>query len=160
MRFLKRIDVPESHAASALSAQGSVPWDAELTERASDHMVRMERAGRRVMASAVRDLDPADFDGESDLLRYVMDLEVTSLVGMVDPPRAESRDAVANGQAADIRVRMVTGDDVTTGAAITEQLGVPARPFSAPTSRRYWSTCGSRASTRSASSAVSLPTTR
>jgi Ca2+-transporting ATPase len=43
---------------------------------------------------------------------------------MVDPPRDESRDAVASAQAAHIRVRMVTGDDVTTGAAIARQLGI------------------------------------
>ena len=44
---------------------------------------------------------------------------------MVDPPRDESKAAVAGAQAAHIRVRMVTGDDVTTGAAIAEQLGIP-----------------------------------
>ncbi len=50
---------------------------------------------------------------------------MTSLVGMVDPPRDESKAAVADAQAAHIRVRMVTGDDVITGAAIAEQLGIP-----------------------------------
>jgi Ca2+-transporting ATPase len=85
----------------------------------------MEDEGRRVMAAAVRDLDSASFDANGDLLGYVTDLEVTSLVGMVDPPRDESRDAVAQAQAAHIRVRMVTGDDVTTGAAIARQLGIP-----------------------------------
>ena len=44
---------------------------------------------------------------------------------MVDPPRDESKAAVADAQAAHIRVRMVTGDDVITGAAIAEQLGIP-----------------------------------
>ena len=112
-------------ASSALSAQGPMTWDAALEERANEHMVRMERAGMRVMAAAVRDLDPAEFDPDGDLLGYVRDLEVTSLVGMVDPPRAESKQAVAQAQAANIRVRMVTGDDVTTGAAIAEQLGIP-----------------------------------
>jgi Ca2+-transporting ATPase len=111
-------------ASSALSAQGPVRWDAGLKERANEHMVRMERAGMRVMAAAVRDLDPAEFSPEGDLLGYVTDLQVTSLVGMVDPPRAESKQAVAEAQAANIRVRMVTGDDVTTGAAIAEQLGI------------------------------------
>jgi Ca2+-transporting ATPase len=43
---------------------------------------------------------------------------------MVDPPREESKAAVASAQAARIRVRMVTGDDVTTGAAIARQLGI------------------------------------
>ena len=50
---------------------------------------------------------------------------MTSLVGMVDPPRAESKAAVAEATAAHIRVRMVTGDDVVTGAAIAEQLEIP-----------------------------------
>ena len=51
-------------------------------------------------------------------------LEITSLVGMVDPPRAESKQAVADAQKAHIRVRMVTGDDVVTGAAIAKELGI------------------------------------
>ena len=88
-------------------------------------MVRLEQAGYRVMAAATRDLDPASFDADGDLLAYATDLQMTSLVGMVDPPRDESKAAVAAAQAAHIRVRMVTGDDVTTGAAIAEQLGIP-----------------------------------
>ena len=50
---------------------------------------------------------------------------MTSLVGMVDPPREESKTAVAQAQAAHIQVRMVTGDDVITGAAIAKQLDIP-----------------------------------
>ncbi len=84
----------------------------------------MENDGRRVMAGATKDLAVADFDAAGDLLSYVTDLQVTSLVGMVDPPRAESKAAVASAQAAHIRVRMVTGDDVTTGAAIARELGI------------------------------------
>ena len=53
------------------------------------------------------------------------DLQLTSIVGMVDPPREESKAAVRDAQKAHIRVRMVTGDDVTTGAAIAQQLGIP-----------------------------------
>jgi Ca2+-transporting ATPase len=114
-----------ARAATALSTDGVVPWDAGLQERAQSHVERMERDGRRVMAAAVRDLDPDDFVATGDLTRYVTDLQMTSLVGMVDPPRAESKAAVASAQAAHIRVRMVTGDDVITGAAIAEQLGIP-----------------------------------
>src|SRR6476661_7168597 len=114
-----------SRVATALSGGRTVPWDAALGKAAVEHMERMERAGRRVMAAATRDLDPATFDKDGDLLGYVTDLEMTSLVGMVDPPREESKAAVAAAQAAHIRVRMVTGDDVTTGAAIAEQLGIP-----------------------------------
>ena len=77
------------------------------------------------MAGACRDLDAADFDPNGDLLALVDALEMTSLVGMVDPPREESKAAVAEAQAAHIEVRMVTGDDVITGAAIAKQLDIP-----------------------------------
>jgi P-type Ca2+ transporter type 2C len=112
-------------AASARSQTGPVPWNDDANARATAEMVRMEEAGYRVMAAATRDLDPAEFDADGDLLAYVTDLQMTSLVGMVDPPRNESKAAVAAAQAAHIRVRMVTGDDVTTGAAIATQLGIP-----------------------------------
>jgi len=114
-----------ARAATARSADGPVPWDTGLRERAQEHVERMGGAGQRVMAAAMRDLDPSGFDPHGDLLPYVTDLQMTSLVGMVDPPRNASKDAVANAHAAHIRVRMVTGDDVVTGAAIAEQLGIP-----------------------------------
>ena len=112
-------------AATALAAGASVPWDAKLRKRAEDALTRMEGEGHRVMAAAFRDLAPATFDAAGDLLGYVTDLELTSLVAMVDPPRDESKAAVLNAQNAHIRVRMVTGDDVITGAAIAKQLGIP-----------------------------------
>ncbi|MFD0265926.1 cation-translocating P-type ATPase [Streptomyces sp. NPDC127106] len=117
-------------ATTALAAGTPVPWDEELNRRAQEHIDRMAADGRRVMAAAVRDLDPADydpadFDPDGDLLALVTDLHMVSLVGMVDPPREESKAAVADARAAHIRVRMVTGDDVTTGAAIARQLGIP-----------------------------------
>lgn len=114
-----------ARAATALSAGTTVPWDDDLSRRAQGATERMGGEGRRVMAAATRDLDPAGFDPAGDLLALVTDLRMTSLVGMIDPPREESRDAVADAQAAHIRVRMVTGDDVTTGAAIARQLGIP-----------------------------------
>jgi Ca2+-transporting ATPase len=113
-----------ARAATAVSAGRTIPWDERLSQRAQEHMERMEGEGQRVMAAATRDLDPADFDPDGDLLRYVTALQMTSLVGMADPPRDESRDAVASAHAAHIRVRMVTGDDVITGAAIARRVGI------------------------------------
>ena len=112
-------------ARSALAGGESVPWDDELRQEAEGHVERMGRAGLRVMAAAFCDIDDASFDPDGDLLAHVTDLEITSLVGMVDPPRAESKAAVADAIAAHIRVRMVTGDDIVTGAAIAEQLDIP-----------------------------------
>jgi Ca2+-transporting ATPase len=110
---------------TALSAGTTVRWTSELAGRAVQNMERMEGNGWRVMAAGRRDLDAEEFDPSGDLLRYVRDLQLTSLVAMVDPPRDESAAAVAQAQAAHIRVRMVTGDDVTTGAAIAAELGIP-----------------------------------
>jgi Ca2+-transporting ATPase len=110
--------------ATALSGERSIPWDEDLRTRAETNVKRMGEEGLRVMAAAFRDLDAASFDPHGDLLGYVQDLEITSLVGMVDPPRAESRASVQDAQSAHIRVRMVTGDDVVTGAAIAKQLGI------------------------------------
>jgi P-type Ca2+ transporter type 2C len=113
-----------ARAAAAASAGASIPWDEGLQTRMNAHLERMEGQGQRVMAAATRDLDPAGFDPDGDLLGYVTGLEVASLVGMVDPAREESAAAVASAQAAGIRVRMVTGDDVITGAAIARQVGI------------------------------------
>ena len=112
-------------AATALAAGASVPWDETLEKKADDVVARMEGEGQRVMAAAFRDLDAATFDADGDLLGYVTDLEMASIVAMVDPPREASMKAVDDAQRAGIRVRMVTGDDVITGAAIAAQLGIP-----------------------------------
>jgi Ca2+-transporting ATPase len=109
---------------TALSGGTSIPWDDDLRHRAEANVARMGAAGLRVMAGAFRDLDPTRFDPYGDLLAHIHDLEMTSLVAMVDPPREESKAAVANAQQAHIRVRMVTGDDVVTGASIAKQLGI------------------------------------
>jgi P-type Ca2+ transporter type 2C len=113
-----------ARAATALAGRTTLPWDADLRDRAQAHVERMEGAGQRVMAAATRDLDPDGFDPDGDLLGYVTGLQMVSLVGMVDPPREEAAVAVAAAQAAHIRVRMVTGDDVITGAAIAKQVGI------------------------------------
>ncbi len=112
-------------ASSALSGGTSVPWGDEQNKRSSEEMDRLGGKGLRIMVAATRDLDPTTFDPAGDLLSLMNDLQMTAMVGMIDPPREESKDAVRNAQAANIRVRMVTGDDVVTGAAIAKQLGIP-----------------------------------
>ncbi len=114
-----------ARAATALANGSSIPWDDSLKQRAEQHVLRMESDGLRVMAGAYRDLDKADVDPDGDLLALVDHLEMTALVGMVDPPREESKAAVLHAQQAHIRVRMVTGDDVVTGAAIAKKLNIP-----------------------------------
>ncbi len=112
-------------ASSALANGKSVPWGDEQNTRSSQEMERLGGQGLRIMVAATRDIDPAGFDPDGDLLSLMTDLQMTAMVGMIDPPRAESKDAVRNAQSANIRVRMVTGDDVVTGEAIARQLGIP-----------------------------------
>jgi len=81
--------------------------------------------GMRVLAVARTDVAASDLGGE--LLPLVRDLELLALVGIVDPPRKEARDAIAECKDAGIRVRMITGDHVTTAAAIAGQLGIEGR---------------------------------
>ena len=85
---------------------------------------RLAGEGLRVLAVARRDFDPATFDPAGDLLALVADLELLALVGIVDPPRKEAKDAIALCKDAGIRVRMITGDHATTAAAIAGQLGI------------------------------------
>ncbi len=112
-------------ATSALAKGETVPWGEQLNQRADQAMKRLGSKGLRIMAAAMKDIDPTGFDPEGDLLSMIQGLQMTALVGMMDPPRTESLDAVRSAQDANIRVRMVTGDDVVTGAAIAKQLGIP-----------------------------------
>jgi P-type Ca2+ transporter type 2C len=88
---------------------------------------RLAGEGMRVLAVARRDLEPATFDPAGDLLALVEQLELLALIGIVDPPRKEAKDAIALCKDAGIRVRMITGDHATTAAAIAGQLGIEGR---------------------------------
>ncbi len=46
------------------------------------------------------------------------------MVGIVDPPRTEAKDAIAKCHSAGIQVRMITGDHAVTAAAIGNKLGI------------------------------------
>src|SRR3954451_6928154 len=88
---------------------------------------RLGKQGLRVMATARRDFAPTEFDSGADLLPLVEDLTMLSLVGIVDPPRAEAKAAIATAKSAGIKVRMITGDHAVTAAAIADQLGIEGR---------------------------------
>jgi len=52
------------------------------------------------------------------------ELTLLGLVGMIDPPRAEAKAAVAACEQAGVRVVMITGDHPVTAAAVARELGL------------------------------------
>src|SRR5512136_350696 len=85
---------------------------------------RMAKAGERVMVVARRDFDPQTFDPKGNLIDLVKDLTFLAMIGIVDPPRAEAKAAIARCHSAGIQVRMITGDHAVTAAAIGHELGI------------------------------------
>src|SRR4051812_1951684 len=91
---------------------------------------RLAKKGLRVMATARKDFDPAGFDPSADLLELMDGLTLMALVGIVDPPRAAAKAAIATAHDAGIQVRMITGDHAITAAAIANELGIRGRAIS------------------------------
>jgi P-type Ca2+ transporter type 2C len=121
-------DVLISRGGSYRDPDGTlVPVTDQNRSLATEANDRMATGGERVMVVAQRDLDPATFDPAGDLLDLVQDLTLLAMVGIVDPPRAEAKAAIAECRAAGIRVRMITGDHATTAGAIAGELGIEGR---------------------------------
>ena len=74
--------------------------------------------GLRVLAIACRPYAEAGKNGEEE------DLIFLGLMAMMDPPRPESRSAVASARQAGIRPVMITGDHKVTAMAIAERIGI------------------------------------
>ena len=89
--------------------------------------MRIASQGKRVLGLAQREFDPLTFDPSGDLMALMQDLEMSALIGEVDPPRAEAVAAIGEAKRAGIRVRMITGDHAVTAAAIADELGIEGR---------------------------------
>ncbi len=84
----------------------------------------MASTGLRVLGVAVRTLPADTMQLDGDLFQYIEDLTFVALVGLMDPPRAEARDAIKLCQQAGIAVKMITGDQKVTAKAIAKELGL------------------------------------
>ncbi len=76
----------------------------------------------RVLAVAVRELSALPTDPTSDTLE--VELQFVGLIGMIDPPRQEAKDAVTVCRGAGITPVMITGDHKNTAVAIARELGI------------------------------------
>ncbi|MFA6308271.1 MAG: cation-translocating P-type ATPase [Clostridia bacterium] len=83
---------------------------------------KMSRNALRVLAIAYKEIDiiPDELTAES----LENGLTFMGLVGMIDPPRPEARNAVAVCRNAGIKPVMITGDHVITASAIAKELGI------------------------------------
>jgi len=74
----------------------------------------------RTLAVGFRPLDGAGIDPDDPERELVL----TGIFGIMDPPRPEVSEAVAEARAAGIRTVMITGDHAVTARAIAEQIGI------------------------------------
>jgi potassium/sodium efflux P-type ATPase len=114
---------PEAVLAMSTS-QRTAQGDAETLHADYWHgmVERLAAQGQRVIAVASRKvpqhhtvLNTADIDGQ---------LELIGLIGLIDPPRPEAIEAVAECRAAGIGVKMITGDHAATARAIAARIGL------------------------------------
>ena len=82
----------------------------------------MSEDALRVLAVAYKEIDEIPENPTSDDLEN--GLTFMGLVGMIDPPRPEAKDAVAVCRRAGIKPVMITGDHVVTASAIARELGI------------------------------------
>ncbi|KAI0948269.1 hypothetical protein AcV7_009069 [Taiwanofungus camphoratus] len=106
-----------------------VPLTPQLRATILQQTLEYGSQGLRTLALAYADgqfLDPAHYQSESsaDYARFEKGFTFVSLVGMLDPPRPEVKLAVANCQAAGIRVICITGDNKGTAETICRQVGI------------------------------------
>jgi P-type Ca2+ transporter type 2C len=114
-------------AIDGLMARATHVWDDEgavaLTDawkaRVSAANDAMASNGMRVLGIAYRSVD-----GAGDAAVAEEGITLLGLVGIIDPPRAEVRDAVATCRTAGIRPVMITGDHPLTAKAIAADLGI------------------------------------
>lgn len=81
-------------------------------------------AALRTLGVAFRSLPKDAFKREEVDERVEQDLVFLGLIGMIDPPREEAKNAVARARGAGIRPIMITGDHPKTAAVIASELGI------------------------------------
>jgi len=99
-------------------------WDDALRTKATEIHDSFAHKALRVIAVGYRKYTemPADLSEEA----LEKDITFLGLVGMIDPPRPESTQAVACAREAGIKTVMITGDHVATAAAIAKEIGIMA----------------------------------
>ena len=102
-----------------LTAAGAQPADAAALAAQAE---RMAAEGLRVLAVARRDWDAVPDAPQAEAVER--DLVFVGFVGLIDPPRPEAAEAVAECRRAGMRAVMITGDHPLTARAIARRIGI------------------------------------
>ena len=122
MQFLITKGAPDvlltrcSHLNGKNGKQSMQKEERQKVERAVDDMANQ---ALRTIAVAMK---PLSAQGSMDSAVLEKDLTFIGLYGMMDPPRKEVKQAIADCKEAGIKTVMITGDHVKTASAIAEQL--------------------------------------
>ncbi len=130
-------DILLSRCQSAvLQDQSVVPIDDHI-QVIHEHVQRLGNAGLRALAVAKRYLTQeeltlvtSDHVNTAHLHELVAGLSMIAVIGLIDPPRPEATQAIADAKSAGIEVKMITGDHVSTASTIGRQLGLTGSALS------------------------------
>ena len=114
------IDVLLDRSKWLLTREGKVELTPERKEEIARVNMELSMEGLRVLAFAYKELDavrPLTLDDENEFT-------FIGLISMIDPPRPEAIQAVADAKRGGIRTIMITGDHKVTASAIARQLGI------------------------------------
>ncbi|EGP5623480.1 cation-translocating P-type ATPase [Enterococcus faecium] len=103
-------------------SSGDVEQAAIVNDRFGKRALRVIAVGY-----ATYDEEPQDISSEA----LEKDLRLIGLIGMIDPPRPESKGAIKRAKKAGIKTVMITGDHVVTASAIAKELGILKDPSEA-----------------------------
>lgn len=102
---------------------GKLKWlDEKLRRQVEEANEAMAKSALRVIGFAYRELGANELKMSDESLEK--GLVFVGLAGMMDPPRAEVKEAIYKCKQAGIRTVMITGDHQSTAEAIAEQLGM------------------------------------
>ena len=101
----------------------AIKLDAEKRREILEANERMAHKALRVLGVAYRDITSEGVDTLSEE-EIEKDLVFIGLLGMIDPPRAEVKEAVKRCDDAGIKTVMITGDHKITAEAVAKELGI------------------------------------
>ncbi len=117
-------DIVFGRSTKVLIDDQVVPLTDDIKEKLQHQNEEFSKRALRVLAFAYRPM--ADGQERELTLADEEELILVGLMAMIDPPRKEVKQAVADAKSAGIKTVMITGDHKTTAVAIAQEIGIAA----------------------------------